>query len=154
MTKIIASKIAIQRIKLYKTNLNLSEEFLNNPYKPASYEVAFGHQSAVDFEKKSIRFRLETILDGVNSKKERMGLHAEYGIEFHFTVENFEKFIVVKEGNKKVDSNLGVTLLSIVFSTSRGIILDRTQGTYLDGLILPVIDPKELFDKLNKDNQL
>jgi len=145
MSKIIPEKILIYQIRIYKINLNLSDQFLLNPKKPENYSIQFGHENAVDFEAKAIRIRLETILDGMNDKDEKLGVHAEYGIEFHFHVDNLEDFVEENENGKQVDSVLGTTILSIAFSTSRGIIIERTQGTYLEGIILPVIDPKELL---------
>jgi hypothetical protein len=35
--------------------------------------------------------------------------------------------------------------MGIAFSTARGIVFDRTQGTFFGGVILPVIDPKKLI---------
>jgi hypothetical protein len=145
MSKIIPDKIAILLIKLFKTNLNMSEDFLKNPLVIDNYKVNFGHDTDFDFESKTIRIRLEIMLDGLNDKEEMIGIHAEYGIEFHFYVDNLDEFVQDNEGKKVVDSILGTTLLSIAFSTSRGIILERTQGTYFEGVILPVIDPRELL---------
>lgn len=41
----------------------------------------------------------------------------------------------------QIDAALGATLLGTAYSTARGIIFERTRGTYFDGVILPVIDP-------------
>lgn len=145
MSKIIPEKISIYQIRIYKINLKLSDQFLENPKKPDNYSIKFGHDNAVDFEAKAIRIRLETVFDGMNDKDEKLGIYAEYGIEFHFHVENLEDFVEENEKGKQLDSTLGATILSIAFSTSRGILIERTQGTYLEGIILPVIDPKELL---------
>ncbi|MNY64312.1 hypothetical protein D3C86_2014030 [compost metagenome] len=42
---------------------------------------------------------------------------------------------------------LGNALASITYSTSRGILMTRFQGTVLSDFILPVIDPNSLLEK-------
>jgi len=51
-------------------------------------------------------------------------------------------FVLQDESGKTyIDKNIGGTLLGIAYSTARGIVLERTQGSYLGGVVLPVIDP-------------
>ncbi|GAH33667.1 unnamed protein product [marine sediment metagenome] len=85
-----------------------------------------------------------------------LGLNGEYGIEFLFEIDNFEEFIEKNDEEKHTDGTndqedsmvsgvLGGTLMGIVYSTARGMILERTQGTYFKGVILPVINPNDLI---------
>lgn len=147
MSKIIPEKIVILQVKLFRTNLDLTDTFLSNPVNVENFKVNFGHNTEFDFESKSVRIRLEIILEGIDEKEALIGIKAEYGVVFIFYIDNFEDFIHEAEGRKEVDSILGITLLSMAYSTSRGIVLQRTQGTYFDGIILPVVDPKELLLK-------
>jgi hypothetical protein len=63
-------------------------------------------------------------------------------IEFRFVVENFEDFVKVEEKDEiRIDAALAATLLAMAYSTARGIVFERTRGTFFDGVILPVIDP-------------
>ena len=42
----------------------------------------------------------------------------------------------------RLDAAMGAAvLLGIAFSAARGIIFERTLGTFFDGVILPVVDP-------------
>jgi len=50
----------------------------------------------------------------------------------------------VQNGNPVIDGQLVATVMGILYSTARGIILERTRGTFFDGVILPVISPKDL----------
>jgi hypothetical protein len=43
--------------------------------------------------------------------------------------------------------SLGNALASITYSTSRGILMTRFQGTALSDFILPVINPNNLLEK-------
>lgn len=46
------------------------------------------------------------------------------------------------------------TLVSLAYSTTRGIILVKGAGTILGGIILPIIDPRKLLPKQQiEDNQ-
>jgi len=65
-------------------------------------------------------------------------------------VENLDEFLVNKkqEAPVEIDINLMGTLMGIVYSTSRGIIMQRTQGTILNGVILSVIDPKNYYSMM------
>lgn len=45
---------------------------------------------------------------------------------------------------------MGATLLGIAFSTARGIIFERTRGTFFDGVILPVVDPFKVLEEKYK----
>lgn len=94
-----------------------------------------------------MRIRLEIVLEGVDDNDNEIGLHGEYGIEFQLHVENLTEFLEESENGqgKSIDGKLGPTLLAIVYSTARGIIIERTQATYFNGVILPVIDPNELI---------
>jgi hypothetical protein len=46
-----------------------------------------------------------------------------------------------------IEEAIGATIAGISYSTSRGIVLERTLGTDFGGIILPVIDPAELIRK-------
>jgi hypothetical protein len=146
MKNIIPEKISIQFIKAYKTLVIASEEFLTKPVKPHSIKVNFGQMSAFNFEKKKIRIRIDVILDGLNITGDDIGLHGEFGMEYHLHVKNLQDFVVEEMGQKKVSGMLGETLMGIVYSTSRGIILEKTQGTYFNGAIIPIISPRDLIE--------
>jgi len=112
---------------------------------PPTDSFSYSQNSAFNFDQKNIRIRLEILLDGIDEQETLIGVQGDFGLDFHFHIENIEEFIEESEGNKKISDNLGTTLISIAYSTARGIVLERTQGTFLNGTILPVIDPKELL---------
>lgn len=143
-------KIHILSINIIKAHLETSEEYLENPEKvsPEAFEFGFGRDIAHNFDAGRSRYRLYFHLNGKNKAGEDMGLTVDYGIEIHFLVENFETFVKKSEGRVQLDADLGATLLGMAFSTARGIIFERTRGTFFEGIILPVIDPyKALIQK-------
>jgi len=146
MSKINPESISIFQINVFKSIVSPSEAFIDNPQKPSNFRVGYSHNFAFNFELKNVRMRLEVLLDGINEKEEVIGIQGNFGIQFH--VDNLEDFLENKEGENKILGILGTTLLSIAFSTSRGIILEKTLNTPLNGIILPVIDPAAMIKML------
>ena len=70
---------------------------------------------------------------------------------FIYRVENLEE-LATPEKNKRLNLNPGLAnaLSSVTYSTSRGILLTRLQGTALQNFVLPIINPNNLLH--NKKN--
>lgn len=70
---------------------------------------------------------------------------------FIFRIENLEE-LVTHEKNNRLNLNpvLANALSSITYSTSRGILLTRLQGTALQNFVLPVINPNKLLQNNRK----
>jgi hypothetical protein len=145
--KIYPEKITIERIMVIKSHISASDEFLSNSQKPDQIEVQHKQDTAYDKENKKVRIRLETLLEGVDENKERLGVSGNFVMDFYIHVANLEDFIEEGENKKSVHSLLDNTLMGIVYSTARGIILERTHGTFFNGIILPVINPGDLIKK-------
>ena len=142
-----SDKIHLHAIKVFKVHFEASEEFRSRFQEVKSYTTDAALDSAFNFEEKQCRIRLYIKLTAVDEQEKPKGLEAEYGIEFHFMVENLDSFLIHEKQNQvKIDGILGNTLASISYSTARGIILERLQGTYFDGVVLPVIDPNHLME--------
>lgn len=147
MSQITPEKISIFYVKVYKSNNYSTPEYLDKPIKPANIKVQLSQTSAFNHEEKNIRIRLEILLEGVDEQDKALGLHGEYGIEFQMHVDNFGDYVVKDNDEIKIDGQLGVTALSIAYSTARGIIIERSQSSLLSGVILPVVNPKDLLEK-------
>jgi preprotein translocase subunit SecB len=147
MSKINPDLISIQSIKIFKSGVSTTGEYMDHPVQPDGVEIKLGQRTAFDFGTKRIRVRLNVELEATNKKKEPVGLTGEYVLEFVIQVENFDDFIIEREGKKQVDIVLGGTINGIVYSTARGIIYERTAATAFGGVILPVIDPNHLIEK-------
>ncbi|MBP6184137.1 MAG: hypothetical protein KA479_04300 [Saprospiraceae bacterium] len=66
---------------------------------------------------------------------------------FIYHVENLEE-LAVPEKNNRLNLNPGLAnaLSSVTYSTSRGILLTRLQGTALQNFVLPIINPSKLIN--------
>lgn len=154
MNRIKTDKIHLFSINVFKSNLNTTDEYLDSPAEPEDIKVGYSQESGFNLDDKVVRIRLDIQLEGFDEKENELGLKGEYGIEFFFRVDNFEEFLEDDEeelsengdeDQKLISAVLGGTLMGIIYSTARGIILERTQGTYFNGVILPVINPKDLL---------
>lgn len=143
-------KIIIENINVKKGYINSDTETLEKPI--TLFDLKFNVDHGVDINNKAARFVLTISMTGVDEETQKpLSVSGEYSIEFLFTVENLEDYVIRGE-TITLDANLGVTLLSIAYSTARGIIATRTMGTVLNGIILPVIDPKKFFIENVKDD--
>lgn len=61
-----------------------------------------------------------------------------------FTIENIEDFIIVKEGveNLILPVHAATALVSIAYSSTRGLLIGKASGTILGIIPLPIIDPR------------
>lgn len=71
---------------------------------------------------------------------------------FHFVfiyqIANLEELAERDKNNLiKLDPALGNVLSSITYSTARGILLTKLQGTAFQGFVLPIINPNKLLYK-------
>lgn len=69
-----------------------------------------------------------------------------FELVFAFHVANLEELTEKNEkGELIVNGALSNAIASVSYSTSRGILLTRFQGTALSGFILPIVNPNELL---------
>ena len=139
--------ITILSVKIFRSTINTTDEYMNNPIKNEGVEILVEQNTAFNIEKKNIRIRLNIDLEARINKSEPIGLSGNFVLEFHIQVENLEQFIIEVDDKKLIDSQLGGTLNGIVYSTARGIIFERTATSAFRGVILPVIDPNLLLNK-------
>jgi hypothetical protein len=147
--QIIPEKIHINSIRILGGNISAEPSF--DTEMVSSYDVQYAINDELYLKQKSFKFILSIFINALSVNDAHLGAKGEYNIEYIFTIENLEDYIVPnKEPNSPVvlHTSLLHTLLSIVYSTSRGIVLSRTQGTSIDGVVLPVIDTTSLLKQL------
>jgi len=145
----IASDIKVHKISLFKKSIEAPEDHLDGlETQSQNYSFSFAQKNAFNHEDGAIRVRLYIILEAEDENHKKTGVVGDFGIEFQFSIDNMNKYVSEeKDGKKYYTSLLGTTIMAIAYSTSRGIILQETQGTLLSlsGVILPIIDPKKLL---------
>lgn len=146
MSTIRPELIAVTSIRILRSNINTTEEYMENPILHDGVEIKMGQVTAFNIEEKNVRIRLNLELNAKKNQNEQVGLTGEYLLEFVLHVDNLEEFLLENaDKTKSIDNSLNSTLIGIIFSTARGIIFERTAATLLNGVILPVIAPSQLI---------
>jgi len=119
-----------------------------NARKVHTYDFGFELSSAIEVERRLIGLKLKVDIEGLDVKQKRLAITGTYTHEIIFFIENLEDFIdiAVNEHEASVDMALGSTLVGIMYSTVRGLIYARTQGTSLGVVTLPVVAPMKLME--------
>lgn len=145
--KVIPEKIHLAGIRILKSHFEVDPSAVDSPEIIEKIKTGLKSESGFNLEDNYQSFRLFVKIQGYNKKEEKISVRGEYHIDFHFFIDNLKDFITEEADSDQfsVASELGATIAGISYSTSRGIILDRTQTTDFNGVILPVINPHKLL---------
>lgn len=137
----IPEDINLMSINLLQFNIDATEAFIQKPKKVKGIDFELGKEIAHNIEKGMARYRLFFNCKAINGKLKTIGLNANIGLEFHFFVGNFDRFVKKdKKGNTQIHFTIAASLMNIAYSTARGIILEKTQNSYFNGIIIPIVD--------------
>ncbi len=147
---LIPEKILIRDFKIIKGQIESPFEFDESQVESHNFQVGFdiGFDLENKMAKTDFKVEISTDSEGKNESKASGLFH----FVFIFGVDNLEK-LVSRESDgagvekMNVNADLGNALSSITYSTSRGVLLTRFQGTALRNFILPVMNPNELLVK-------
>ncbi|TYP87018.1 hypothetical protein BC792_14110 [Sphingobacterium allocomposti] len=147
-------RIQLLEVKTVKGNIDVGDDLDNCPL--AGFKTDFDVKSMFRLEDQLVRFLFTARFHGLSKDEKPLPLTAEFTFDFLFKVEGLEEYVVDPDKKKdqfRVSSVLGHTLIAIIYSTARGIILTRTQGTVVkDGILLPVINTQKLLNLTGKAN--
>lgn len=137
-------KIKIVDIKILKGQVDASELY------DASLNEGFDVENTLKFnfslEHKFVKTDLMLSIKSKVKIETQSNASAIFHLAFYFHIENLELLAIPNESNIIVlDPSLGNALSSISYSTSRGILWARLQGTVLNAFMLPVINPNDLL---------
>ena len=108
--------------------------------------LEYGYDFKFDFDTDTTNGLLHfkyAVMDPDNpTAKPKSILHCD--INYIFKVLNLKNYVTEVEGKQKLDTGVLVTLLSIAYSTSRGIIHAKTTGNPINRFLLPIMTLDEL----------
>ena len=142
-------KISIVEFKMVKSQVDVPEEFdisnVKGHYLDNSLQLGFN--LAEKLVKADFTIEIKTESEGKNAKEATGNFH----LVFIYRVENLNELARPDEKNLiALHPGLANALSSVTYSTSRGILMTRLQGTALQNFMLPVINPNKLLhNKLN-----
>ena len=142
-------KIVLIEFKMIKGQVDTAENFDMN--KVVGYELDNTLQLGFNLEDKLSKADF-TISIKTNSKGENETESiGNFHMIFIYSIDNLAD-LAKYEKNKGLNINpvLANALSSITYSTSRGILITRLQGTAMQNFILPVINPSKLIKNTQK----
>lgn len=141
-----ASKIHLLRVDIVSASIE-------NPLEVATKEIndfnfSFGYGISFSINEKIVKTDLEINL---STDLEESGHQAKgkFNLAFLFSVDNFDDLVRLNGKDLEVSDELAIALTSISYSTARGVLLTRFQGTIFREFILPVISPGDILSKLD-----
>lgn len=139
--KVESEKIHIVDFIIEKASLN--SQFGQNADNVENHSLDIEYNIGFNLNERLAKADL-SIEVSAKSEKEEIAL-GYFKLIYIFHIENLDE-LAVKEGDSiTVNSGLGIALASITYSTSRGVLMTRFQGTLLKDFILPIIDPQSLL---------
>jgi hypothetical protein len=137
-------KISMIEFRMIKGQVDTPEDFDNHKVIGFALENALqlGFSLEDKMAKADFTVSVKTQSQGENETEAIGNFH----LMFIYKVENLEE-LAFPELNKqlRLDSGLSNALSSVTYSTSRGILLTRLQGTALNEFVLPIINPNKLL---------
>jgi len=142
-------KLSFIEFKFIKGQVDTPEDFIID--KVDGHQVENTLQLAFNLEEKLVKadftVEIKTESKGENSKESTGRFH----LVFIYHVENLEDLAKPNKNNLlDLHPALSNALSSITYSTSRGILLTRLQGTALQNFVLPIINPNKLLHNKQK----
>jgi hypothetical protein len=144
---VIAEHISLRQVDILKARIDETVTARAHDGRDFSTNLVF--QMRLVSEQEIVFTNLEVNVDMLDGQTAIANSYFKFS--FHFQVEQLADFIEVNRQEKTVvcDRNLAGTLAAISFSTVRGILLTRFQGTIFKHFILPIINPEKLLtDKI------
>jgi hypothetical protein len=141
-------KIELLSIRVLAANFFIAPECVDTHV--GGYQLEYQVDNGINVEEKAIRMVIDGKFQAVDDNQIVMNVRGELSAEFIFNISDLERFLLAEEdktGMPMIYHGLNMTLMSIAFSTYRGIVFTRTQGTFKDPIILPVINPQKLLNR-------
>lgn len=147
MTKepVNARNLSLLSFHVFNYTLASSEAFKDQPVTVKAVTTHASAEYGVDETNNVVGIRLYIQLAPYQAEANQ-AIEAQFGIEYDFQVNDLDTYLTQENGQFLLPESLIGTLLSIAYSTSRGLIYDRLQGTHLQDPILPIISPIALLD--------
>jgi len=147
-SKVDPTKIVLEGISILRAAIDPSDAYIAAPTQPATSAWTCNTAWNIDHKTSTIMFSIRIDLQGVDKKGKEIGLKGYYELGFRFKITNLKDLTQKIKGINAVDGSLLATIAGIAYSTTRGIVMERTAGTFFNGVVLPVIDPKQLLENV------
>lgn len=139
--KIVPSKIHLTNIKWEKEHTVLSNAKLD---KNPVYDIILSHNMMHNLEKEVVKIRLFLEVKALIDEKpiEQGG---SYEVDFFYNIDDLSDHYQMSSDKPLFSGIFVSTLLSISYSTLRGMLFNIWQDTFLSNVILPVVAVPDLL---------
>ncbi|MBK7970011.1 MAG: hypothetical protein IPK08_14275 [Bacteroidetes bacterium] len=146
-TKLVPEKIQIADFRIINGHVECPFEFSDSDVE--KFQSNFEFDMAFNHEKKLVKADLKINIITHSKGQVFNEAKSNFHIVFVYHVDNLEELLTInpETNHMTVDGGLSNAIASISFSTSRGILMTRLQGTSLRKFIMPVISPNNLLSK-------
>ncbi|AUP79130.1 hypothetical protein [Flavivirga eckloniae] len=139
------TKLKIIEFKIVKGEIEAPYEFDSTVID--NYETNMSFNSSFNIEKSIVKANMGFSIETASSSNQKEAT-AKFDFVYLFKVDNLEEIIGEENDDDMIYiKNLLTAIAAISFSTSRGVLLTRLQGTSMKDYILSVIDPGNLLDE-------
>jgi hypothetical protein len=124
-----------------------------NPELVIKHDFKLNWDMGFDMEGMIIKADLGVAVTTNSEGEQEEEAHGAFQISAFYHLENLDEMVTYDGDEMKVDDVMASQIAAVTFSTSRGIIYTRFQGTVLRDFILPIVDPLEILGikKANED---
>lgn len=142
-----AQKILIREFKLTKGNVDCPDSFETSSIESFNYNVNLN--TGFNLEEKLIRADFSVNVSTISKEKPEEATGSFHFVFMYYFEDLPEHTALKDDGSVGCNPYLANAIASITYSTSRGILLSRFQGTVMRDFILPVVDPNTLLVNAN-----
>lgn len=141
--KIDVEQLVLEQVQIEKASVFHPEYF--DPNQIASFVQNVEHEMALNEGDRHYRVRLSFFIE-TKMKDDSTPASGEFVLQFFFLIKNMDEWITsTTDSNLTVDALLASTLAGISYSTARGVLLTRFQGTAFQNVILPIVSPMQML---------
>lgn len=146
-TKLDPAQIRIADFKIIKGEISSPFEF--DIENVDGFQCDVSYDMGLNLKDKMVKSDFRVDICSKTTEGEQEEATGSFYFVFIYSVSNLNELAHLDKKSKTtiVDGALGNALASITYSTSRGILMTRFQGTALQNFTLPVINPNDLLNK-------
>lgn len=148
----VADKLHFLSFEIQSAQIKSPHGF--NPEDVVKHDFKLSWDMGFDMEEKIIKADLGVTVITNTDGKQKEEASGAFHITAYYHLENLEEMVIMEKEGRKVDSIMASQIAAVTFSTSRGIIYTRFQGTVLRDFILPIVSPLEIIGVGKEDENL
>lgn len=148
-----ATLINLQDIIITNAAISNSTSLGELPKNAYKYDIKFQFTFGVNISLKRIRTNINIDIETLTPEGEAIEVSGTFNIAYIFKVDNLPMLVQAQDDDIIVSPQLLVPLANIAYSTSRGVVYTRCQGTVLKNVILPILPNSNIEEIISRNGQ-